>query len=285
MGQSSFAVVTLFTNHMDAWVVTAVISLTALIIHNQLSPRSLLLLVAMAGLCWFGFALNDFYDAPFDALDEKKADSNFFVHFPGIAKYGKALFLSSGVLLVFAFLPFGLRGVAVLFLLFGVAWAYSAPPLRVKSRPGWDLLMHVTFVESFPFAATLFILQLPWMGVDFFAVCLLMMVSLAAQLEQQARDFEVDSQCEQNFTITVGLSTTQRLLKIITAMTILLVIIGAISGVIPAPFIPFFVIGAPSFLHRFVRRPSQPRSERLVNVSVITGGVYAAVLLFVNVFG
>lgn len=276
---------TLFTNHMDAWVVTAVISLTALIIHEQLTPRSLLLLLAMASLCWFGFALNDYFDAPYDALDKKKAGSNFFVQFPVSVKSGKALFLSGGVCFVLVFWPFGWRGTAILLLLFGVAWAYSAPPLRVKSRPGWDLLMHVVFVESFPYAATLLILQLPWMGVDFFAVCLLMMISLAAQLEQQARDFEVDSKCERNFTIMVGLPTTQFLLKIVTVLIILLIIGGVVVGVIPTPFIPFFVIGAPSFLHRFVRQSSQPRSERLVNYSVITGGVYAAVLLFVEVWG
>jgi 4-hydroxybenzoate polyprenyltransferase len=31
-----------------------------------------------------------------------------------------------------------------------IAWAYSAPPLRLKMRPGFDLLTHAMFVQTFP---------------------------------------------------------------------------------------------------------------------------------------
>ncbi len=275
----------LFTNHLDAWVVTAVISFIALLIHEQVGPRGLLLLSAMTALCWFGFALNDYFDAPYDAQDEKKAHSNFFVQFPVPAQSGSALFLGIGTLLIFAFLPFGWRGLSILFLLFGVAWAYSAPPLRVKSRPGWDLLMHAIFVESFPYFATVFILQLSLSGVDYFAISLLMMASLGAQLEQQMRDFGVDSKFERNFTTTFGLATAQQLLKRINLLMVLLVIAGMAVGIIPWLYVPFLLIGAPAILHRFFRALDQPRSETLVTVSVVTAGIYTAVLLLVKVFG
>ena len=278
-------VMTLFTNHMDAWVVTAVISFTALLFHDQLTGRGFLLLFAITTLYWFGFALNDYHDVTYDAQDEKKARSNFFVQFPTAAKHGKTLFLTIAGLLVIAFVPFGVRGLAVLAVLFWAAWAYSSPPLRVKSRPGWDLLMHATFVESFPYFATIFLLRAPWLSIDVVAIFLLMIASLGAQLEQQSRDFEVDSKSDRNFTTTVGLPTTQLLLKIVNSLMIIIVVVGIAARMVPRLYVPLLLTAAPIVLHRFFRKPDQPRSELLVNVSAIAAGTYAVVLLLLNVFG
>jgi len=278
-------VVILFTNHMDAWMVTAVIAFIALLLHEQISLRGIRLLSAVTALYWFGFALNDYYDVSYDALDEKKARSNFFVQFPFSAKVAKALFWSMAALLVVAFVPFGGRGLMIVWMLLFAAWAYSSPPLRVKSRPGWDLLIHATFVESYPYFATIFILQVTWTGVDYLVLFLLLIASLGAQLEQQARDFAVDAQSDRNFTTTFGLPTTLLLLKIINSMIILLVIVGVATGTIPRLFIPFLLIATPIILHRFIRKPDQPRSELLVNVSTIAAGTYAAVLLLMKLFG
>jgi hypothetical protein len=73
-----------------------------------------------------------------------------------------------------------------------VAWAYSAPPLRLKMRPGLDLLTHALFVQTFPYVVSLVLIRARWGLLDWVLLAILFLASLTAQLEQQARDFVVD---------------------------------------------------------------------------------------------
>ncbi len=201
----------LLFNHKDAWGVTLGITLVCLISHQAISISSLLLAGAITVAYWLGFAVNDYCDADFDRQDAKKAARNFFVE---IRPRRRTLFAIIAVLLlaIIAILaPYGWRGAFSFCLSAFIVWSYSAPPLRLKKRPGVDLIVHAIFVQTYPYFLCLFLLQLTINALDTVLLPVFLLSSLAAQLEQQARDYEVDSKTEGNFTTHFGQHNTVRM--------------------------------------------------------------------------
>lgn len=271
-------VLKLISNHMDAWQVALVIASLPLLIHGAIRWETAVLVLAIGVGYWFAFALNDYFDAPYDALDRQKAARNFFVHVP-VPDWVVVLFsilLLVGVLIAYA--QFGLLG----WLFWGVscfvAWAYSAPPLRLKMRPGLDIIIHALFVQTFPYLICMILVQASWGLLDWILLAILSLASLTAQLEQQVRDFVVDLQAGGTFTTRLGRQQVVRGLRWATAVCLLIAFISVLNGTIPWFLLPFGLIGLPALLHRFWRQPETPRSERLVLLSTTAGFLYAGVI-------
>jgi hypothetical protein len=157
-------------------------------------------------------------------------------------------------------------------------WSYSAPPLRFKSRPGLDLILHTLFVQTFPYYATLYVLDLPWLPVDYVLLATFFLASLTAQLEQQVRDYELDRQTDTNFTIQVGLPITTLLLRFVTLLLMLNFLVNVLLGNIPTYLVPFAFIAMPILTHRFIRKRQQPRSEMLVRLTLLATLLYATIV-------
>lgn len=271
----------LLFNHADAWGVTLMISIVALIVHQAGSPHAFILVITLTFCYWLGFAVNDYFDAPLDAQDARKAGRNFFVINPQLGGHSALAPLFIGLLIApFAvFASFGLRGVLIFCLAVFILWGYSAPPLRFKRRPGLDLVVHALFVQTFPYVVTLTLLDLPLIRLDGALIACFLLSSLGAQLEQQGRDYALDSRTEANFTARFGLLFARRMLQATTALLMLTALMSAVATLIPARLIPFGVIVAPILLHRFTRRADQPRSERLIRWALVAALGYAAVLI------
>lgn len=260
---------------MDAWGVALIIAALALGVHDALSLQTAPILLAVAGSYWLGFAFNDYHDAPFDALDEEKGRGNFFVASPlpgrwvaiGLAAVG--LVFVAGALAVY-----GSRGILILALSLSAIWAYSARPLRLKSRPGFDLITHILFVEAYPYIVTIVLLGVAWTRLDAILIAIFLVGSLGAQLEQQLFDFELDARTEPNFTTWLGPKRTMRLLRVITVILAAIGIVFALEGTIPLYLIPFGLIAAPMLAHRFLRGPGRRRPR------ILTFGTLAAALLY-----
>ncbi len=268
----------LFANHTDAWGVTLVISMLALLLHSAVNPANLLLVTAITVSYWLAFAYNDYCDAPYDAKDPGKARRNFFVNPPltaGQLKLGMTLVVAFVTLV---FVQYGGRGLLVLAMSMFIVWGYSAHPLRLKSRPGLDLLTHAIFVQTYPYFITTLLIDNGWLAVDMIMLAMFFCASLAAQLEQQARDYEVDSLTDRNFTTIVGLRYSLPILKLATGLLIVIAIFGFATGVLPLILVPFGLITLPVLLHRFARR-DRPRSERLVMVSTLLALIYGGAVL------
>jgi chlorophyll synthase len=272
-------VLKLIGNHMDAWQVALIIASLPLLIHGAIGWKTAVLVLAIGAGYWFAFALNDYFDAPFDALDRRKATRNFFVQMP---VQGWVIVLFSITLLVLvaaAYALFGLMG----WLFWGtscfVAWAYSAPPLRLKMRPGLDLVVHALFVQTFPYVVCMALIQANWALLDWVLLAILSLASLTAQLEQQARDFVVDLQAGGTFTTWLGRDRVLRGLRWATAVCLFIASISVLNGTIPWFLLPFGLIGLPALLHRFWRKPEAPRSERLVLLSPTAGFLFTGVIL------
>jgi len=268
----------LILNHADAWGLTLLIGATCLVLHAHFTAQAFLLVGSIVLCYWWGFALNDYFDALHDAQEPSKAIRNFFVQVR--VPYGVMLLATVLVLLpvLLVFAQFGWRG----WLMFTVGvlamWGYSAPPLRLKSRRGFDLLLHMFFVQTFPYFTCLVLLPLEWLPLDTVLLLFFLLGSLSAQLEQQIRDYEVDSRTDSNFTTYYGLALTISLLRLVTALLIVIVSGSILLGVVPLWMVPFAVIASPVTLHRFLREGTAPRSEWLVRAVLIGCLLYAVIL-------
>lgn len=271
-------------NHMDAWGTALIVSALALLNHDAFSTRTLLLLLALTTGYWLAFMLNDYFDAPFDAADRGKARRNFFVQH-ALGK-GRALLVALFVsaLIGAAFLQFGWRGLLILAVSLFVMWGYSAPPLRFKSRPGVDLLIHAIFVETYPYLVVLILIEAAWQTLDTVMMSVLFLSSTAAQLEQQIRDFEVDSQTGRTFATTIGRRPTRWLLRLVTALLILVFGVNVVNGTIPIYIAVFGLITLPIILTRLLRRRGSSRPEKLVLAMAAMALLYTGVLLLYAFF-
>ena len=257
-----------------------VIATLPLLIHSAIRPGTAVLVLAIGAGYWFAFALNDYFDAPYDGLDRQKAQRNFFAQVP-VASWVVTLF-SVALLAVLGvvFAQFGPVGRLFWGVSCFIAWAYSAPPLRLKMRPGLDLITHALFVQTFPYIVCMMLIKARWGLLDWVLLAILFLASLTAQLEQQTRDFVVDVQAGGTFTTRVGVALVLRGLRLATAVCLLIALVAVFNGTIPWFLLPFGVIGLPALLHRFWRQPEAPRSERLVLLSTTLGFLYTGVIFF-----
>ncbi len=267
---------------MDAWQAAIIIAALALLVHDDVTARTLLLLSGVGVGYWLAFALNDFYDAPYDALDAAKGRRNFFVSVPLAQRQRwKVVLWLIGLFPAVALLQFGWRALFVFTLSVFIIWAYSAPPLRLKGRPGLDVLTHAVFVESYPYVVMLLLTGAHLIWLDGVIVGVIFLASLTAQLEQQVRDIAVDAQAERNFTIVLGRERTRRLLQGATTIMVLFATYHVYLGTFPLYFVPIGLISLPAMLHRFLRPREADRSEKLVLVSTSVAFVYTIGLLVV----
>lgn len=267
----------LIFNHADAWGMTFIIASVSLALRGALTADRLAIPFALALGAWFAFALNDRFDAPYDAHEPVKARRNVFTR--RINNTLDLILLISGVVLAGLYLSFGLRGAALGVAGLAAAWAYSGKPLRLKTRPGFDLFTHAAFVETFPYLAAIMLAGAPLIPLDLLAWAILALTSLSAQLEQQARDYGVDSKFERNFTTVVGLSVNHRLLSAASVLLLFTGTAGALVGIIPPVLWPGMALTLPMIVHRLMRPPGTPRSEPLIRASLAGGMVYIAMVV------
>ena len=147
---------------IDAWGVSYIICVLALVIHEVLTWQTFLLTIMITTNYWLGYWLNDYFDVPYDRRDHDKARFNIFLRRPIPPKWIGWVVTLTFALSAIPFLSFGWRGMTVLLISYAIMWAYSAPPLRLKSRPGFDLLTHALFIQSWPYAICIWLTRAPW---------------------------------------------------------------------------------------------------------------------------
>jgi 4-hydroxybenzoate polyprenyltransferase len=251
------AILRLLTNHLDAWGLAFGVALVSAYLHDALNHQTWLIAGSIAFGYWLAFALNDYFDREIDRRNRLKAERNYFcaVSFHPATKrllvigFGLAWL---GIALVFA--QMGWRGWLALLTCFTVSWGYSAPPLRLKTRPGLDLLTHAGFVETFPYLLILFLQNLTVKPSDYLLIAILLLASACAQLEQQIRDFESEIGVEQNLTIQIGKARAVAVLKGLGILYLALGGIGFWAGWLPAWLFPLASLSVPIFVWRLFLR-------------------------------
>lgn len=270
---------------IDAWGVSFIISALALVVHRAITLQTGLLLLAITLNYWLGYWLNDYFDAPHDSKDELKARQNLFVQCPDMRRYvvwiaGLVFGFSSVV-----FISFGWQGVVVLIVNFLVMWAYSAPPLRLKSRPGLDLLSHALFVQSWPYIICIWLVRADVTPLDCILLGICFLTSLSGQLNQQIRDYEVDSRTDTNFTTRIGIATTLVILKVSTMAAVLLFFAALLGGKLPWMLVPLSFLGIPKIIHLMLHRLDNSQRifpRHLVYAIMLLALSYTMVLMVVD---
>lgn len=108
----------------------------------------LLILVIMGPLLWAATLLiNDVHDLPGDRLNPRKAASPLV---RGLLSQERARAAAYGFALasLVTAVPLGAEIVALVATCLGLAWAYSVPPVRLKERPGADVLVNALGVGA-----------------------------------------------------------------------------------------------------------------------------------------
>ncbi len=269
----------LLFNHGDAWGVTFGICFMAMLFHAEFSGRAWLLAGGTALGYWMGFALNDYFDAPDDATDPKKRDRNFFALAEWPHWKAGVLFGTTFCVVLWIFAQYSPWGVPIFGLSIFAMWAYSAPPIRFKYRPGWDLLSHMLFVESYPYLVFMLLLGLPWLPVDWLIYSLLLLASLSAQLEQQLRDYEVDKANGNSFTVLVGRPVSNKLLQLVSVVVVTVLACGLIWQIMPLYMLPMACLALPILIHRSLGKARETgRLQRTGTVILVLGIAYLTII-------
>ena len=276
-GSATAAIVRLLLYRIDAWGVGGIIAVLALALHGRVEAATAPLPLLIVASYWLAYTLNDFFDAPYDAAEAGKARRNPFVRFAVDRRRAKALLLLATAALAAGFAAFGIRGLIGGGISLAAAWAYSSPPLRLKSRPGLDLLAHSLFVQTYTYFLCLLVIDAEWLAVDVLILSINFLASLSGQLAQQVRDFEVDSRNDANFATTVGLRATAWSLRGVTACLVALVTLGFTLRLLHLSFIPFAIAFLPTAALRIWNHKAR-RPGRWIAVATGASIVWAAVL-------
>lgn len=202
---------------------SAVFALTGLIINTRYNipfvwANALLVILSMVFFNVYIWVSNDYYDSPYDIAHVKKGSRNVFCDDPSTRDYKIGL----GVMW-FSFvagLVFGLLAspTCFLFALAGMllAYLYTSPTFRAKSRAGFDWIFHVVWfqITFLPLYLYIFGFDVLWgfsnEHIQFYFVFLFIsLYSLLGQINHQIGDYSFDLETEQRTTtVVLGVATT-----------------------------------------------------------------------------
>ena len=119
-----------------------ILGITSLSFSTYIIPF-LVLLISIFCIISFTFSINNLYDVETDKKNKRRIDVNPIASRKFSLKTSKIIILTLTVIpliisFIFGYIKLFLFTASLLFL----GWAYSAPPLRLKGRPGFDLLIH-----------------------------------------------------------------------------------------------------------------------------------------------
>lgn len=269
----------------DAWTATVIISILPLFLHPsevEFSIRTILLPLSLGLGVAFGFALNDYFDAPYDAIDSYKSDRNYFVK-NIIPRY--VLFAIITIILVIFLITahlFGIKGYLALVILSLFMWQYSAGPMRFKSRIGFDILIHALVMQTSPYIITILLFELEWKAVDFTLMSIFFFSSVAGQLAGQIRDYEIDATSHTSYAIKLGKEDAIVLYRVMITIGIFITIEGILIGVLPPFIAPLLLLGAIHHLTRSISPGKAPKYSRIIDRLLIISAftyIFAMVVL------
>jgi len=157
------------------WLNSATLCVLAVVLSERAPGLRELLLIAFATfpLNLLVYALNDLHDRASDRVNPRKGSAEGARagerSLRALCRVGVAL--NVPFVACFAATSPSRGALVALAATYFVAWAYSAPPLRAKSRPGWDSLANAGYVLPFVFGCLyLAVPDPPWRETIAFAV-------------------------------------------------------------------------------------------------------------------
>lgn len=238
----------------------------------RLLPVTIANILAMV----FAFMINDVIDAPDDARNPVKTQSNVISQ--GLLSVREAglvcvtVFVSSAIL----FAQGGLWSLIVGLTTLILSFLYSAPVVRLKARPIVDVLSHVLMLSALLLISG-YVVYDTTISTGWWVIFGVSFASAYGQFYNQVDDFEIDKVAGLNNTaMLLGRANTVRAMTICAVLTVICFIIAIIYRVFP--FWLGWVLGASIFIVSLFRWDIDMRG----NETDTSGMVQRPVLITAN---
>ena len=235
-------------------------------------PRAVLALLVLGPLIWGAvLAQNDLHDLRSDRDNPRKATAPLVTgavteqrlrvgyRAVALAAVGTALFVG----------PLFVLGVAAVLLL---GWAYSVPPLRLKTRPGWDVAVNALVVGVVSPAAGWAITRAPWEFPWQFGLIGLLFAA-ALYVPTTVTDLAADTDAgDTTFAVRFGARFAYRIGVALWAAALLVCLLCACAGtLVPRSTLVPQLLTAPVLLAGYAVLTRRPTITRMAAVSILFG--------------
>lgn len=140
----------------------------------------------------FFYLYNDYEDAPYDKEEEGKRKRNVFCgEDPQKKRIGMVVIFATPVLSVLLGLYVSVGWAIFALGMLVLGFLYSSPVFRAKERPVWDWIFHIVWLAMIVVPGYLYFFKPD--ALLFIIWTILAINSLIAQINNEIRDFEVDS--------------------------------------------------------------------------------------------
>jgi 4-hydroxybenzoate polyprenyltransferase len=236
------------------------------------APRAIVALLVLGPLIWGAvLAQNDLHDLPSDRDNPRKATAPLVIGAVSAARLrmwyrAMALAAVGAALFVGPLFVLGVAGVLLL------GWAYSVPPLRLKTRPGWDVAVNALVVGAVSPVAGWSITRDPWqfpwqfglIGVFFAAALYVPTTVTDMTADAGAGDTTVAVRFGAGFAYRLGLALWGAAL----AFSMLC---AALDVVVPRSTLIPQLVTAPVLLSGYALLTRHPTITRMAAVSILFG--------------
>jgi 4-hydroxybenzoate polyprenyltransferase len=190
----------------------------SIIVDNWMSiVAAFIISICLLPYIWM---INDYFDAPFDKLDEKKGARNYFVSSNVLDKpfLAKIMLLSPVVISLLFSMIISVEAIILVSFTLLLGHFYSATPLRFKERPFFDLITHGLYASGLFYllgglvvSPLSFLIKQPLFLVFFM---LSIIDGIWLQFNSQLIDLEIDILGDQQTTsVVLGIQNSLLLLR------------------------------------------------------------------------
>ncbi|MFI6074267.1 UbiA prenyltransferase family protein [Actinoplanes sp. NPDC051343] len=234
------------------------------------AARAVVALLILGPLVWGAvLAQNDLHDLPSDCANPRKAtaplvtgavsvaDLRRWYRVIALAAVGAALFVG----------PLFVLGVAGVLLL---GWAYSVPPLRLKTRPGWDVAVNALVVGVVSPVAGWSITRAPWQFPWQFGL-IGVLFAAALYVPTTVTDLAADTGAgDTTFAVRLGARFAYGLgLALWGAALAVSVLCAALDVLVPRSTLVEQLVMAPVLLAAYAALTRRPTITRMAAVSMV----------------
>lgn len=272
--------------HVFGWTAISfggfILGTNSLKILDYLIPF-LVFLISTFCIISFTFSINNYYDAESDRINPRRKDFNAIASGKVSKKLGIYLNLMLVIIPLAVSLLYKLEVFLLCILFLFWMWIYSSPPLRLKSRPGLDIIWHFFAFIIFVIWGSLIAGNIAL--INWLAAISIGAFSLIGQVENHIYDYSFDKESgTKTFAVWIGLEKTKKILTILSIIHIILLIplmlLYTISYYITIVIVLIIAFIGAIFLKQKKKKLSSKMFFIKYSTNIIGGSVYFSCLIY-----